>query len=111
MKRLPRNPDVRDLVEAKCQGHYRQTLEAGKLGFRGWHERFRKLEAYLDLRHERAWLRRPDAANIVQEPKDWLWSSARFRDKFARCKRPPGPRPSWPQRVDLPQANEKSERV
>ncbi|MDA1276939.1 MAG: hypothetical protein O2960_23220 [Verrucomicrobia bacterium] len=39
MKKQPHNPGVRDLVEAKRQGQYRQTQEDGRRGFRGWHER------------------------------------------------------------------------
>ena len=39
MNKPPNNPGVRDLVEGKRQGHYRQTPEDGRHGFRGWHER------------------------------------------------------------------------
>ncbi len=109
MNKPPHNPGVRDLVEGKRQGHYRQTAEDGRRGFRGWHERgylphfdapgitqfvtFRladsfpasrrsewaalleieddrerqkKLEAYLDLRHGENYLRRPDMAQLIE---------------------------------------------
>lgn len=39
MNKPPHNPGVRELVQAKRQGHYRQTREDGLRGFRGWHER------------------------------------------------------------------------
>ncbi|MBI2947911.1 MAG: hypothetical protein HYY23_09705 [Verrucomicrobia bacterium] len=39
MNKPPHNPGVRDLIEGKRQGHYRQTSEDGRRGFRGWHER------------------------------------------------------------------------
>ncbi|MDA1277641.1 MAG: transposase [Verrucomicrobia bacterium] len=110
MKKRPHNPGVRDLVECKRQGQYRQTQDDGRRGFRGWHERgylphfdapgrtqfvtfrladsfpaslrsewsalmeiendrerLKKLDAYLDLGHGKAWLRRPDIAKIVED--------------------------------------------
>ena len=35
----PRNPGLRDLIQAKRKWHHRTDLESARRGFRGWHER------------------------------------------------------------------------
>lgn len=109
MNKPPQNPGLRELVQSKRQGHYRQTADDGRRGFRGWHERgylphfdapgriqfvtfrpadslplsrrsewaallqleddyerHRRLEAYLDLGYGEAYLRHSNIARVVE---------------------------------------------
>ena len=49
-------------------------------------EQRKLLEAYLDKGRGECHLRRPEIAKLVLDPKDWPWSSARFRDEFGMLK-------------------------
>jgi hypothetical protein len=74
---------VRELVSGKRRWSSPPNRENARQGFRGWHER-----GYLPHRDEPGltqWLENnPAKAGLVLDPKQWSWSSARFRDAYGR---------------------------
>ena len=69
--RPPHNPSVRELISGKRQWSSRPKIE----------------DTYMrDAEHERKTIRyienNPTKTKLVLDPKDWPWSSARFRDEL-----------------------------